>query len=333
VRQFFFQPFQIPTNSMWPSYNGMVPEVHATPADEPGAASRALRYFALGASTFRINSPVDGEILIPRDWQHMRTPAKGRTWLVFPQPQYAYELYVAGTKGVTKISINVPRDFDFGLVLRDTFAPQSASSEEAISLLKSKNGSVELTGTDDWGRSARIQFIRTGKHVRAGERMLSFDIMSGDRLFVDRLSYHFTRPSVGEGFVFHTTNIPGATDGNMNHIDSYYIKRLAGVPGDTLQIRPPVLLRNGEPITGAQAFADNAARAGKYHGYVNDVRGRYLTSPEKTYNVSNDGYIALGDNSHNSQDSRYWGEVPKKDVVGRPLWVFYPFNSHWGPAR
>jgi signal peptidase I len=171
--------------------------------------------------------------------------------------------------------------------------------------------------------------FRTGKYVKAGERMLSFDIITGDQLFVDRMSYHFVRPKIGSGFVFRTTNIPGTLDRNQNHIDSYYIKRLAGQPGDKLEIRNGVLHRNGAPITGAQAFTDNAERNGKYRGYQNTG----LLSAGQTYAVSDDGYIALGDNSYNSSDSRYWGEVPKKDAVGRPLWVFYPFNNHWGPAK
>jgi signal peptidase I len=171
--------------------------------------------------------------------------------------------------------------------------------------------------------------FRTGKYVKAGERMLSFDIITGDQLFVDRMSYHFVRPKIGSGFVFRTTNIPGTLDRNQNHIDSYYIKRLAGQPGDKLEIRNGVLHRNGAPITGAQAFADNAERNGKYRGYQNTG----LLSAGQTYTVSENGYIALGDNSYNSSDSRYWGEVPKKDAVGRPLWVFYPFNNHWGPAK
>src|SRR5690606_849055 len=79
----------------------------------------------------------------------------------------------------------------------------------------------------------RIYFLRTGKMVRAGERMLSFDILTGDQLFVDRVSYHFVRPEVGDGFVFRTGNIPDlARIGG----DQYYIKRLVGVPGDELRI-------------------------------------------------------------------------------------------------
>jgi signal peptidase I len=49
--------------------------------------------------------------------------------------------------------------------------------------------------------------------------------------------------------------------------------------------------------------------------------------------VPANSYFALGDNSPRSLDSRYWGFVPDKDVVGRPLFIYYPLTSRWGLAR
>ncbi|OAM90861.1 signal peptidase I [Termitidicoccus mucosus] len=324
-RQYFFQPFKIPTNSMWPTYNGMVPEVHATPADEPAAASRLIRKAAFGASAYRIDAPADGEVLIPiqSNGVPLWRPTKGRHWLVLPQAQKAYDLVV----GDQIVTVSVPEDFDFGWMLKDTFAPGQTDYSAALrNWLNDRKYSDRMVTTAD-GRTVPLRFIHTGKTVKKGERVLSFDIVTGDQLFVDRMSYHFVRPKVGSGFVFRTDNIEGLMAGGSK--PSYYIKRLAGEPGDTLEIRPPVLYRNGGPITGAQAFDDNAARHGRYRGYINTG----LLGQGSPYTVSENGYIALGDNSNNSLDSRMWGEVPKKDVVGRPLWVFYPFTSHWGSAK
>ena len=53
----------------------------------------------------------------------------------------------------------------------------------------------------------------------------------------------------------------------------------------------------------------------------------------KTFKVPEDGYFALGDNSYNSYDSRYWGPVPEENLVGRGLFVYWPFNQHWGLIR
>lgn len=327
ARQFFFQPFKIPTNSMWPTYNGMVPEVHATPADEPSVGAALFRTIALGASAHRVDAPADGEIMIPiiNRGAPLATPSKGRQWLVFPQKQQRYYLVVGGQT----VSVSVPEDFDMSWTLKDSFAPTETDFAHMLRRAADAGRITRGRVTLDDGSEGEVAMMRTGKYVKAGERALSFDIIAGDQLFVDRMSYHFVRPKVGSGFVFRTTNIPGTLDRNGNHIDSYYIKRLAGVPGDKLEIRNGVLYRNGAPITGAQAFYDNAARNGRYRGYQNYG----LLDVGKVHAVSENGYMALGDNSYNSSDSRYWGEVPRKDAVGRPLWVFYPFSSHWGPAR
>jgi len=53
----------------------------------------------------------------------------------------------------------------------------------------------------------------------------------------------------------------------------------------------------------------------------------------KTMTVPPHSFLALGDNSANSLDGRFWGFVPEKDVIGRPLFIYYPFTLRWGPAR
>ena len=73
----------------------------------------------------------------------------------------------------------------------------------------------------------------------------------------------------------------------------------------------------------------NGRREGKYTGYRNI--GSLSSGSE--VDVSKDGFLALGDNSSNSKDGRYWGLVPRKDVVGRPIFVYYPFTRHWGASR
>ena len=69
-----------------------------------------------------------------------------------------------------------------------------------------------------------------------------------------------------------------------------------------------------------------------YRGYSNTV-GPRLVSPEDTFTVPADGYFALGDNSFNSRDSRAFGIVPAGNVVGRGLFVYWPFTRHWGPIN
>jgi signal peptidase I len=331
IKSYFVQPFKIPTNSMWPTYNGMTPEIFSKRADEPGPLAEAVRVVARGAWPHRLDAPVDGEVLVPilgtesRAVVHCRT-VPGHTWLIFPAQLREYTLIV----GDRPVTVTLPYDFDFDWVVADSFFPaaQSRSTSEFAALIgaKIKAGEFETLMID--GQQTRC--IRTGRLVKTGERVLSFDELTGDMLFVDRFSYNFVRPQVGQGFVFATRNIPGIGE------DQYFIKRLIGTPGDTIQIHEPVIYRNGRPITGAAAFDRNARREGQYRGYFNgpsDGRARFLLTDQDQLTVPANAYFAMGDNSGNSADGRYWGFVPAKDVIGRPLFIYFPFSSHWGPAR
>ena len=326
IRTYFVQPFKIPTNSMWPTYNGMTPQVYKNPAEEPSTPAVAARLVAFGAWPHRLDAPVSGEVLIPvggeaRQIVNCRT-VPGRSWLVLPTQLREYTLVV----GESEVKVKLPMDFDFDWAVYDAFfargTPYSTQAlyNEVQRQIQSRQA-VERTVN---GRS--VVCIRTGREVRAGERVMSFDELTGDQLFVDRMSYHFIRPSVGSGFVFRTGNIP---DIARQAGDQYYIKRLVGVPNDQLEIKGPALYRNGAPITGSSAFEANAKRHGNYSGYV--ALGNL--APGKTVTVPKQSYFALGDNSGNSQDGRYWDFVPAKDVVGRPIFVYYPFTTRWGPAR
>jgi signal peptidase I len=324
IRTYFVQPFKIPTNSMWPTYNGMTPEAFVKPADEPGAIGRVVRFLAFGADAKRVDAAGDGEVLIPLVVGEDRAivpyrEVPGRSWLVIPTKFKEYRLLV----GNSEVSLTVPQDFDFEWAVRDAFFPEVKEQVSGGADLKRLLALQKNTPTD-----GRIRLLRTGKQVKKGERVLSFDIITGDQLFVDRMSYHFVRPSVGSGFVFRTDHIAGIG------MEQYYIKRLVGTPGDVLEVRPPVLLRNNAPIRGSVAFEKNEQRTERYGGYFNppEAMGGYLKPGEKL-KVPANSFFAMGDNSGNSQDSRYWGYVPAKDVVGRPLLVYYPFTKHWGPAR
>lgn len=332
LRAFYVQPFKIPTNSMWPSYYGMTGEVFKTKAEEPAAVAQALRFAAYGAKTRRVDAPESGEVLLalgggPRGGIVAYSEVPGRAWGVLPTTLREYPLF----SGNRATMLRVPIDFDLDWVLRDAYFPGDKRTLPEIVAAERQAGRLIEAPLNTPAGVQRGYLLRTGKIVRAGERMLSFDILTGDQLFVDRVSYHFIKPSVGEGFVFRTDNIhsPYMTDRKTGkQVESYYIKRLVGVPGDSLKIENNTLYRNGAPITGSDAFDKNARQADRYVGYRNEgalAAGATMTVPENAY-------LALGDNSANSADGRYWGFVPGKDVVGRPLFIYYPFTKRWGPA-
>ena len=171
------------------------------------------------------------------------------------------------------------------------------------------------------------------QHIyQPGEPIARGYVDTGDQVFVDKFTYHFRAPGRGDVFVFNTAGIPGIHMAEPEVKSEFYIKRLVGLAGDRLQVEAPKLIVNGEP---ARSFgSERVMKAqGGYRGYSNDLRFTYLSSPDATFEVPPKSYFAMGDNSYNSSDSRAWGRVPAENVVGRGLFVYWPFSRHWGPVR
>lgn len=179
--------------------------------------------------------------------------------------------------------------------------------------------------------------VRPGRIYAAGEPIVRGYIQAGDQIFCDRFTYAFCKPKAADVFVFITTGIQriemtlpaGASS-------QYYVKRLAGLPGQTLRIDPPQLFINGERATQPPFQRVMAACEG-YRGYSNGSdhgpSSPYLGSPLDQFTVPQQSFFALGDNSFNSSDSRYWGVVPEQNVIGRALFVYWPFSKRWGLIR
>lgn len=338
IRTFFFQPFKIPTNSMYPTYAGMTETVYDIKEGGPNSLEKAWNFVTLGAVNYADVSAAGGEVLVPvsagTDAGTLSPKAivpseefMGRKWFgLLPAPKRRYVLYVSGEPVV----FEVPVDFRLDEVIRQTYFSNYRSLYEAYQAAL-REGRVMR---DQRGREA----INTGHTVAAGEDVLDFDIDTGDMLFVDRFTYNFFPPKVGQPIVFRTEKILGLEDKAGNPAEQYYIKRLVGLGGDTLKIEDSTLLRNGSPISGAEAFFLNSEKADGYAGYTGMWRlrdGMTDTVPE--------GYIyAMGDNSPESYDSRGWGfgrtgenlnYVPEKEVIGKAFFIFYPFSKRWGLAE
>ena len=173
--------------------------------------------------------------------------------------------------------------------------------------------------------------VKPGRVYEAGESIVRGYVQAGDQVFVDRMSYQFATPKSSDVFVFTTENIHRIEMGLDPKLGSqFYIKRLAGVPGMTLRIDSPELYLNGSIATAPQFQRVMSACSG-YHGYSNPgYPAQYLTTPEESFTVPEHSFFALGDNSYNSSDSRYWGIVPEHNVIGRGYFVYWPFSSRWG---
>lgn len=183
----------------------------------------------------------------------------------------------------------------------------------------------------------RVAFPRS---FRKGEDILKLRVVAGDHLLVDRLTYNFRRPKRGEIFVFKTKGIERLPQGQL------YIKRLVALSGERVRIgNDQHLVINGERLDASTPHFENvytfppAPKENEYFGHVNgEVAARYgrrelaTRFPDEKCEVvvGPRHYLAMGDNTMNSSDSRYWGDVPQENVIGKCWFVYWPFTERFG---
>jgi signal peptidase I len=134
-----------------------------------------------------------------------------------------------------------------------------------------------------------------------GESMMP-TLKDGDRVVIDKLSYRFGEPDRFDIVVF-----PYKKNPSLN-----YIKRIIGLPGDTVDIQEGKVVVNGERVDAEMGF-----------DLIEDYGDNLpLTVPDGEYFV-------MGDNRNNSSDSRYSdvGTIKKSDIIGRALWRIWPLSS------
>jgi len=177
-------------------------------------------------------------------------------------------------------------------------------------------------------------------------------LLVGDWLFVNKLVYGphvpftdinlpgYTEPKRGDVVVFVSPYQPDEAAAG-NDPTPTLVKRLVGMPGDTLSMRDGLLYVNG--IAQRQGFAaENNPRGDPnevselfdWQKRVALTSSRFGPAPaQPTHDnwgplvVPAGHYFMMGDNRYNSKDSRYWGVVPRENIRGRPMFVYYSWNA------
>jgi signal peptidase I len=129
-------------------------------------------------------------------------------------------------------------------------------------------------------------------------------LLEGDRILVTKFWYHIRPPQRGDIVVFRYPDDPKRP----------FIKRLVGVGNDRVEIADGHLLINGQPPEALIFQQMTYYNQGPY-GQANHA----IDVPSNTYFV-------LGDNSASSHDSRFWGFVPKRLLIGKAVCIFWPPN-------
>ena len=164
--------------------------------------------------------------------------------------------------------------------------------------------------------------------VNKGDVLASGRKQLGDHIFVNRMRYNFFAPKRGDVFVFSTRDIKHPDI----RPDNYYIKRLVGLPGESISIRPPYLIANGKAVTKPEVFKRQVEGEG-YHGYTligDSYIAAYLRRPSDVLNLKDDEYLPFGDNTRASLDGRFFGAVRQDSIVGPAFMVYWPLTKRWG---
>jgi signal peptidase I len=141
-------------------------------------------------------------------------------------------------------------------------------------------------------------FIFQPFFVKGASMEPNFD--DGQYLIIDELSYHFREPQRGEVIVFKYPYNPSQR----------YIKRIIGLPGETIEIKDGQVLINGQILDESNYLPEGTVTSGLI----------------KT-NLGEKEYFVLGDNRLASSDSRRWGVLPRENIIGRVYLRAWPFVS------
>ncbi len=178
----------------------------------------------------------------------------------------------------------------------------------------------------DAANSMRLHF-RPGDRVERGQVLASGRVRIGDHIFVNKVLFHLIRPRRGQVVVFDTNYIPQAERFHIRQ-DTFYIKRLTGLPGETIAIRDRHLLADGVPVTEPWPFRRQVEDPA-YRGYA--VRpGAILNQDSAQIPVAAGQFLAFGDNTYSSLDGRYFGPVSDEALVGPAFFVYWPLGPRWG---
>lgn len=122
-------------------------------------------------------------------------------------------------------------------------------------------------------------------------------LQPGEFLLVDKVSYHFKEANYGDIVVFHYPQNPRED----------YIKRVIGLPGDHVKVENQRVIVNGYELEEAYVAA-----APNYEG---------------EWEVPQDAIFVLGDNRNQSSDSHSWGFVPKENLIGKAILIYWPIGE------
>jgi len=139
-------------------------------------------------------------------------------------------------------------------------------------------------------------------------------------LIVDELSYHFKKPQRGDIIVFKAPPKALALQNENASSTTFYIKRIIGLPGETVQI-------DGDQVKIFNASSTNGFILNEPYAVASSTDNSPFENIHEKITLDAGEYFVMGDNRHDSSDSRLWGILPAANIKGDVLFRLFPFTQ------
>ncbi|MFI5104050.1 MAG: signal peptidase I [Terriglobales bacterium] len=184
-----------------------------------------------------------------------------------------------------------------------------------------------------------ITFVFQAFEIPSGS--MEDTLLIGDHVFVDRLGPTAKAAYTGPLMAYreiHRGDIIVFLHPSREEPGTYLVKRIMGLPGDRIHLKDGKLFINGvaqnepylNPKAGYVPYVDNfpAVSPDEIGGVTLDWRLELPTQIQKgELVVPKDHYFGMGDHRDNSRDSRFWGFIPRENIIGKPLFIYWSFKT------
>jgi signal peptidase I len=326
VRTFFFQPMGIPTGSMQPTLYGITEGNLGQAETVPTGVNSWVQHFLAGVSHHHLVS--EG------NWQLINVDPPRKNLMFFNKQRLTF------------------RDTDTNNEIVRDISPPMNSGNSMLGHGKPFSGSLS-----EFILNSHNNYI-----YKKGEAVIKMRRESGDHLLIDRWTYNFRKPSRGDIIVFETKNIAGI-DNDLFYIkrlaglpnekirigdDRHLVindKRLdaSDHPFElvySFDVAEEIPLAQDSRFSGhvnqkvfQQVLHERRKTVARQNGvdpsriqisYAGNISPNFMDGSHE-FQIPQNRYLALGDNTVSSKDSRDWGSLPAKNIFGKAAFIYWPF--------